>query len=273
MPDRILRTTPIWMFGKRFDFNIYEVVDAAGNRVALNNVQRQLDQQGNPVRKQKNQIVLHFTAGNSAASGTLGWFNTMAQRPNFFCNHWSNAHQAGGPNAGVCPITPAHGQMRSNKGAAHYVLELAQDRLTPAAQAYSDVVELVDSDTVCWHGGPTNENAIGIEHANVGDAWGGAQHEVMTPGANSRPVNHNRYLHSTQTWPDVLNNLNNAADYQAYQEEQYLAMILLLRYLCIKHRIPRRWLGETPEEKFQRYWSFPPQNHFRRRKCSRVRAA
>src|SRR5213078_2405228 len=128
MAQTVLRTTPIWVFGKKIDFNIYQGLDDQGN--TLSDVQREMSG-ANPVRRQKNQIVLHFTAGNSAGRGTISWWNTLAARPKFFCPKWddrpAHLHQEGGPLAGNCPLdapgpnqnAPLHGKMIPHFGGAH----------------------------------------------------------------------------------------------------------------------------------------------------------
>lgn len=219
MPDTVRRTEQIWAFGRRHDFRIYDC------GVALDPSQYQ-HAAGVPVRRQKNQIVLHYTAGNGPAGGAVNWWNTIASQ------------------------TPP------KRASAHYVVELAQHR-ADAAQRYSDVIEVVGSDTVTWHGEIVNANSIGIEHTNVGWDWNVAQHDTFTgAGAAKRPTDQNRWLHlDSPSSPD--SNLSHH-DFQAYQEEQYLAMILLLRHLSIKHRIPRRFLGHTTAEKLMRWWHGRP---------------
>ena len=233
----------LWLFGKTYDFYVVTSdialtpVDYAGNAA-------------NPTRRPKSQIVLHCTAGNNAAEGTINW--------------WNN------------PISGAAG--------AHYIVE----RTTPAAQAARpaagaapdeendsglvDAVRVTEEDMVVYHGGPANRNSIGIEHANVGWGWFAARvaTEPSLDGRHSpvstcpspinigtaaiprwrcnhaRPLDENRYIHLGTA-------LGGYTDYQAYEEEQYKTMILLLRHLCITHRIPRQFLGRTIAEVF-RHW-------------------
>lgn len=228
MPDSIKRTEHIWMFGKRYDFNVYE------SSIALNVLQYH-SIATNPDRKQKNQIVLHYTAGNNPAQNTIDAWNGLVK---------------------TIPKPPKP-RPKESHASAHYILELAQDRSNPSAQNYSDVIEVIDSDYVTFHAGVVNDNSIGIEITNVG--WDFAKtkpkHESMSgKGKDRRPTDRNRWLHLRNprgVGPDT--NLG-SYDFQAYQEEQYLAMILLLRSLCIKHRIPRRFLGETTHEKMKRWW-------------------
>ena len=164
---------------------------------------------------------------------------------------WNLCPAGHGPRLGI-------GRVRAS---SQYIVELGQDRLTPGAQDYSDVIEVVDSDYVAYHAGVVNSNSIGIEIPNVGWGWARARHDAMTgAGAAQRPVDQNRWLHLSNAVIRRLRTNCNLMhnDFQAYQEEQYLALLLLLRYLCIKHRIARRFLGETTHEKMKRWWNDLP---------------
>jgi hypothetical protein len=280
MADTLTRTEQIWMFGKKYDFNVYQ------SSVALDTFQYRINS-GTPERQQKNQIVLHFTAGNGPGQGSIEWWNEIATRENWLCpqrytgahHKWGYAHRLQCPhnNTGTPPhlweadtgTCPVHGQaavvtcpsghgpvVKGGKqwASAHYIVEQKENRLN-AGQAYSDVIEVVPSDHVTFHGEAVNPNSIGIEHANAGNDWSAARYDAFTgTGAAKRPTDRNRWLHLPNPgFPNCnLDNLN--TDFQAYQDEQYLAMILLLRHLCIKHRIARRFLGDTTSEKMQRWW-------------------
>ena len=256
----VLRTEHIWLFGKRYDFNLYNC------GVALD------PHEYDSHHQQKNQIVLHFTAGNSAARATVNYWNSRVPLPNFICQHYDDPpatrHLYGSNAAGNCP-TPGHGKLihSGNRASAHYIVGLSQDRENPA-QPYVDIAELVDSAFTTWHGQIVNTNSIGIEHANVGNDWNAARYDAMEAPTDAsdffhlphqtdqRPADYNRWYHCDTIFPGATSNLNFRSDLQAYQEEQYLGMILLLRYLCIKHRIARRFLGDTTAEKMQRWWNF-----------------
>ncbi len=281
MADTIRRTEQIWMFGKRFDFNVYQ------SSTALDPFQYRVDTAGSPERQQKNQIVLHFTAGNGPGQGSIEWWNELATREDWLCpqrytgahHHWGYAHRFRCPqntttppphnweaSTGTCPVhhlavpitcpTTGHGALvkgGNSFASAHYIVELRQHRLN-AGQAYTDVLEVVASDAVTFHGEAVNANSIGIEHSNIGYDWSAAQGDAFTgTGAAKRPTDRNRWLHLPNPG-FTSSNLSGITDYQAYQEEQYLAMILLLRHLCIRHRIARRFLGDTTAEKMQRWW-------------------
>ncbi|MBC7925519.1 MAG: N-acetylmuramoyl-L-alanine amidase, partial [Bryobacteraceae bacterium] len=185
MPDTVLRTEQIWHAGRSEAFAIYDC------GVALD--PRQYQQNGNvPARRQKNQIVLHYTAGNGPGAGTVRWWNTIAplDSATFYCPLHLSDHEYSSPNEGVCPN--GHGQLKhlANRASAHYVVERAAHRSAPT-QTYADVVEVVASDTVTWHGEMVNENSIGIEHANAGWDWSVAGQETFVAGgvgAARRPV-------------------------------------------------------------------------------------
>ncbi len=166
MPKTVKRTEHIWVFGKREDFAIYDCGVPLDARQYMPGVHRQ-----------KNQIVLHFTAGNGPASGSVGWWNTIAPIDSalFYCPKYFDApHVFSSPTAGVCPL--GHGALKhlNNRASAHYIVEKAWTRLS-AAQPYVDIAEVVDSDTVTWHGEVVNTNSIGIEHANAGEAFAVAE--------------------------------------------------------------------------------------------------
>lgn len=244
MPDNVLRTEQIWMFGKRYDFDVY------ATDLALDGFQYQGGLTAAPTRRQKNQIVLHYTAGAGRARATVDWWNTLANLPHFICPRWFNnpPHHYGAAAAGACPA--GHGALVKGQkyASAQYVLERAQHRETPAAHPYADVVEVTPSDYVAFHGGVVNRNSVGIEISNVGWNFAIPTGDATTgAGAAQRPVDQNRWLHLAVA-------VRGQNDFEAYQEEQYLALLLLLRHLCIRHRIPRQFLGNTTEEKMARWW-------------------
>ena len=243
----------IWIFGQSYDFHIvttdrlqpsgyplgaadYRTTGGAGSTV--------------PEQRQKRQVVLHCTAGNSSGEGTIGW--------------WNN------PASGV--------------SSAHFVVErtsVAQVPRPPAGggapadnqdTGLVDVVLVMKEDTVTYHAGVVNACSIGIEHANVGWGWYATNttNEPSLAGKHSpvntcpspinigtvaaprlrcncaRPQDENRYIHLATAFAGHR-------DYQAYEEEQYMVMILLLRHLCIAHRIPRQFLGSNRQEDL-RHW-------------------
>ena len=105
MADSLRRTEPIWMFGKRYDFNVYQ------SSVALNAYQYRVNAAGTPERQQKNQIVLHFTAGNGPGQGSIEWWNELASRPAWICPHYDKnpPHKWGYGFRYKCPHNgPAH---------------------------------------------------------------------------------------------------------------------------------------------------------------------
>src|SRR5271168_358593 len=248
MADRLRRTENIWLFGQLQDFNIYE------STLALANSHFRQGPHGSVLQMQKNQIILHTTDGNGTAHQTIDGWN--------------------GDNV--------------NFPSANFIVELARHRLN-AAQPYSDVTEVVPSEQVSFHAQIMNNNSIGIEHTNITNVWESDRdlpsfvaplnaadssprpaphptpaHPHPHVETRLRPGDYNRWYHVKRSGPHVIgdtyatnvSNLDFATDVKAFEEEQYLAMILLLRFLCIKHRIPRRFFGDTLAEKMQRWWNF-----------------
>src|SRR5205085_9598323 len=125
MADTVKTSQPIWVFGAKTDFKIYSC------GVALEALQ--YEHTGTtPVKRQKNQIVMHFTAGNGAGAGTVGWWNTEATH--YFCPNWPT-HYYNQATPGTCPL--GHGTLKHLYASAHYVVERAKDRAEPA-RAYVD---------------------------------------------------------------------------------------------------------------------------------------
>jgi hypothetical protein len=251
MPKTVKRTEHLWLFGKREDFVLYD------SGVALDT--RQYQHTGTtPATHQKNQIVLHFTAGNGPASGSISWWNMIAPLdsatpwlcPKYFDSHAPHTYAVAAE--GDCPDGHGHLQFQNNRASAHYVVEQGANRMS-TAQRYTDVVEVVASDNITWHGEVVNNCSIGIEHSNVGTTWSAARNDTFTgTGGAKRPTDQNHWLHLAS--PSFPNSNLSSHDFQAYDEQQYLGIIMLLRYLCIKHRISRRFLGDTTAEKMERLW-------------------
>lgn len=249
----------LWMFGQSYDLHVVT------STIALNAGDFS-GPAGNPHRQQKTQIVLHCTAGNGSGEQVINWWNNPASgaaSAHFVVERtWTG--QAGRP-----PL-PAGVQPPDNQDTG-----------------IVDVVRVMDEDTITYHGGMVNPNSIGIEHSNVGWGWfattpareptlAGRHVPLATCPApinigsvanprwvcnHARPQDENRFIHLPQP-------IGGHRDYQAYEEEQYMAMILLLRHLCIVHRIPRQFLGRTTEEVF-RHWLYQPAADPARRRVNR----
>jgi len=255
MTKQIDRNETIWMFGNEHAFPIY------GSTTALNLGQYR-NASGTPERHQKNQIVLHYTAGAGTGEGIINWWNTLATLPNYICSNYFSGHQYGRSTRRVCTqagcnwtsnnataVCNVHNQatsqcpsghaMKKGKGygSAQYILE-KQASQADSSSEFSDCVEVLDSDCVAYHAATLNRNAVGIEVVNYG--WGSS-------GNWGTDNNMRLELPAAQA-------VRNRRDFQAYEEHQYYALALLLRYLSIKHRIPRRFLGDTTEEKMKRWW-------------------
>ena len=226
---------PIYLFGKLYNFTIY---DCGVALVAAN---------FDGTHRQKNQIVLHTTDGSNTGDGTVRVWNTQASQP------------------------PPNRKLAS----ANFIVQLEED--SQAGQLYTNVIQVVDSSQTAWHAHAVNYDSIGIEHTNIGNEWRYARHQEtfvapLHPGDSNprggetrlRPQDYNRWYHvkragahvAGDTYATNVSNLDFGTDVMAFDEKQYLSMLLLLRYLCIKHRIPRRFLGDTLPEKMQRWWNF-----------------
>jgi hypothetical protein len=227
----------LWVCGQTYDF--YLVTSTIG----LNAAEYGHDAAGNPNRSAKRQIVLHCTAGTGSAEAVINDWNATPKR--------SSAHFI---------------VERS------YVAQAARPALTAenADTPLVDIVRVVDDEKMrTFHASNLNPTSIGIEMVNL--AWGwyaaGVANEPSLQGRHTpvatcpspipvgtlpngtphlvcnhaRPQDQNRYVHLAQA-------LTGQHDYQAYEDKQYLAITLLLRHLCIAHRIPRRFLGNNAEE-------------------------
>jgi hypothetical protein len=227
----------LWLFGQTYDFYLVT------STIALNAAEYGHDAAGNPNRSAKRQIVLHCTAGTGSAEAVINdWNNTPVRSSAHFIVERSYVAQAARP-----ALT-------------------AENADTPLV----DVVRVVDGEDMrTYHASNLNPTSIGIEMVNL--AWGwyaaGAANEPSLQGRHAplatcpspiqvgtlptgaphmvcnhaRPQDENRYIHLAQA-------LAGQHDYQAYEDRQYLALSLLLRHLCIAHRIPRRFLGNNAEE-------------------------
>jgi N-acetyl-anhydromuramyl-L-alanine amidase AmpD len=219
----------IWVFSQTYDFHIVttDISHAATGLPLTAEDYRHPPGDNTPSRRQKHQIVLHCTGANNPGENSIRWWNRPA----------------------------------SGRASAHYVVERTTSPQTgrpplpggtPPADNQDtnlvDVVRVMEDETITFHGGRVNSCSIGIEHANAATGWrnvnaGGRINEPSMVGGHARPRDLNRYIRLRRT------HIN--GDFQAYEEKQYMAMILLLRHLCMEHRIPRLFLGLTTEEVFR----------------------
>jgi hypothetical protein len=116
-----------------------------------------------------------------------------------------------------------------------------------------DAVRVIDENAAVAHGGMVNEQSIGIEHANVGHGMAALDRRhvphLTGTGTGQRPRDPNGWLslpaaRGLGAGPGT----EGARYFQAYQDKQYRTMTLLLRHLCIDHRIPRRFYGVDYDE-------------------------
>jgi|GEM_PF-2865926 len=224
----------IWVFGRCYDFHIVstDIRDTTSNQVLTQEDFRHSSGMS-PDRRQKTQIVLHCTASNNPAENVIR--NTWHASP---------------------------GETSPTTASAHFVLERTNaghaDRPplptgVPASDkndaAFTDVVRIMDDDTITYHAESVNACSIGIEIANAANTWQFVykKHEPSLNDATGRPDDLNRFI----KLPARKGSNVPSGDYLTLQEEQYSSLILLLRHLCITHRIPRVFLGLTTEEMYK----------------------
>ncbi|MEM1127523.1 MAG: N-acetylmuramoyl-L-alanine amidase [Bacteroidota bacterium] len=218
----------IWAFGRSYEFF-----------VVTTDVALDADEFGAQER-QKRQIVLHCTVGNRGAEDVItDWNNTAVRSSAHFIVERNCIGQAARPGA-------AGGDRQDNDG-------------------FVDAVRLVEENQRSFHGGVTNYFSIGIEICNVAYVWSanlaqvdGSDNEPSIQGNPPRPLDLNRWIHLSDadlnlTGLPAAKGGFDAHDYQAFEEEQYRTLLLLLRYLCIGHRIPRRFLGPGSVGAFRKY--------------------
>jgi N-acetyl-anhydromuramyl-L-alanine amidase AmpD len=239
----------IWVAGQEYQFQVATSTIALWDATYEGNA-------ANPTRRQKRQIVLHCTTGYSSAEALLqNWFNSPTN-----ADHVSSHYiieQAYHANSVARPAPPA-GVLPDHPGTVDALLIAPGD------------------DTVTHHAGGYNRASIGLEITNIGSDWwkqernqqgepsyqGGphARHHCPDSGADQghwcvhgRPDDLNRYYRMAAGAPYD-------GDHQAFDEEQYRTLTFLLRYLCIRWRIPRRFIGVTTAEALRRYIEEPAGN-------------
>jgi hypothetical protein len=229
----------IWAFGQSWDFHIVTTDHILGNADFGTDTH------------QKTQIVLHGTAGNGTAEDVI--------------DNWNGDGR------------PA---------SAHFAVERAYVPQAARAAGASeqsdaglvDVVRIVPEDQRSFHGGVINSQSIGIEIVNCAWSWFAARGpNPHHPGAVvSEPTLAGKHVplntcpspintgggvmacnHARPADPNHFIRLNPAldgfTDYQSIEDRTYGSLILLLRHLCIRHRIPRQFLGTSRAEIFRHY--------------------
>lgn len=252
MAERILKyAVPIWLCGRREVLYVYEEVDprvpagadvdeyfparADGRRPAFGAwlAKGQHD---------KYQIVLHWTAANNPARNTLSYWSSKRWR----CGSTAGCSGQVVRRAQPCPRCGKACVAETSSG-AQYVLErtpasYGERAITPTGgrrqgDDYPDIVEAAPSYTSVCHANNARQS-IGIEVANLGGR--GGRGVELTPGNELMRARARAVVGQRMT-------------FQAVQEEQFHALALLLRYLCMKHRIRRKFLGETLAEIFEHH--------------------
>lgn len=284
MTQRVHRyVVPVWLCGRREELHVYEEVDPpppTGHPELLDDyfpVRREdglrpaLGEWLRPAgRREKHQIVIHWTGSNNPARGALSYWSSKKYRcdgawrparpggmtdeefadlPDVECDHEFFTEREVCPNQARHPAdTPP---WPKTQAAAQYVIErmpasYGDARIDPESDGgrrqgedtYPDIIEAAPSTTDVVHAN-NSRVSIGIELSNLGDRssathedFGGVPaHDLMN--ARSRAVD--------GSW----------AVFQALQAAQYHALALLVRHLSMKHHIRRQFLGRTLGEKFE----------------------
>lgn len=120
---------------------------------------------------------------------------------------------------------------------------------------FVDAILLADLNSGITHGSYRSRRTIGIEHHNViSSGWAAARDETMTgAGAARRPQDQNRYFEMSGAEATAVGWGNADRQFQTLEEEQYCTQILMLRQLCIEHRIPRVFFGTSWQDRLRRY--------------------
>jgi hypothetical protein len=240
----------LWVFGQSMDFHVVTstIALAGGNFLAAGH--------------QKTQIVLHGTAGHGSAEGTI--------------TDWNTGGAGGGPKQASASFvvertfTPQTARPGGGTG------ELQDTGLV-------DVVRVIGEDQTAFHAGNPNDHpnlglnfsSFGIEIANLSEAlWNLLPRDepdgiagfhtplatcpaTINVGDAAHPhhvCNHGRAL-DLNRWIRLPMVFEGMTDLQALDDEQNMALILLLRHLCIRHRIPRQFFGNSRDEIF-RHWFY-----------------
>jgi hypothetical protein len=240
----------IWAFGKPYQFHWVTVWETATNRPVPLDPTNYGGGSAAGQRFQKSQIVLHGTESNNESRGTLDHFHNGPLQP----GNWRAAAHivVERTRSHTVPWSAADGVPPRASRAG--IARLHPDAVLDDGDDYVDVVRLADLNEYVIHGSSVNKNAIGIEHVNAQDNFHLAKDETKDP-ATQRPRDLNRWIRIGQA-----GSAEARGDMQAFEEEQYNSVILMLRAICIEQRIPRQFFGDTWEEKSSHYskWAAGP---------------
>lgn len=207
----------LFLYGRRYEFFQPKLQANVSNTLGAGHFE---GTPANPTRVQKHQIVLHCTAGLGGAESNVHWWNSQGVRV-----QWASAHY----------VLEKHG----------VTAPLARPALQPGAHRndanLADAVQLALEDAITFHAGAVNWHSIGIEQVNEANL---PRLQAVPP-----PTDQNSFI---QVQNAGLRR-GQARNFAAYEDEQYATVIMLLRHLCIAHRIPRRFLGETLADALGQY--------------------
>jgi len=193
--------------------------------------------------RQKRMIVLHSTVDNRGGP--------------FWLSSWNN----GARPASAHFVVERDAETRFTRtGAFTGIALLALDD-----RRFSDAVQIAPTTAQTYHSGPIgNTQGIGIEVSNRVDTIANADatnepsiignyadHDGGRAIRLRRPADENRWYRLPSAFRGGSNDLTlpeQQRDFQFWEDVQYGSLILLIRRLCVMHRIPRRMLGVTASE-------------------------
>lgn len=211
----------IYAFGKAYDFHRITSDTALDNDCWVSSV----------AEDEKTQIFLHCTASNNTAEGTVTSWNNAAIKKRKLKSEGKTTEAK---NVAI--------------GSANYVIERKDvTRVTRGPlkagthkndSEYVDCLEVLESEKIAYATFGYNTGSVGIEIENKAHGM-----------KDSEKLDANHYIKVPSRY-----GMDNHA-YQAFEDEQYGTLILLLRYLCMKHGIPRKFLGQNGKEMFTKWIS------------------
>ena len=225
----------VWAFGKPYQFHWVRIEDSANPGVQIQMVSQDFVGGDTAKRYQKSQIMLHSTGSNNMGLASLSKFRTDGKAGGaHIVLERTAAHTRGWP--GIVPI-------RASRAA---IALIRPDAVSDGTEEFIDVVLLADLNAAMNHGSYRNSRTIGIEHHNViATGWGAAKDETLTGhGAAKRPADKNRFFEMSSANTNSVG-WGGTLQFQAFEEEQYNSQILMLRQLCLEHRIPRKFFGTS----------------------------
>lgn len=230
----------VWAFGKPYQFHWVTILETTTNRaVPLDSTNHFGGASAVGKKFQKSQVVLHGTESNNEARSSLDHFIHGDLQPGGWRAAAHIVVERTRPH--IVPWVASEGVPPRASRAT--IAKLHPDAVFDDTDDFIDVVRLADLNASVIHGSSVNRNAIGIEHSNAQAKFTLAKDETKDPTTH-RPRDLNRWIHIESAGSPEAK-----GDMQAFEDEQYNSVILMLRAICIEQRIPRQFFGDTWEEK------------------------